>query len=446
MPSLVRTPSRIAAAGECPASSERSEGRIRSLPTLPLETAQRIGRPPRPDVLGRRATPPLLRRQRVDRVGDAVVGPIGRDAARAAGHRAGDAPRDVVRLRAGVDEHHDVERAARRRDQPLRNLERGLVQIAHVRVQPPRLADDRLDDARMAVAHDRHVVVRIQVAAARRRRSARRRRRARGAEARGREAVIAGPAPLRDARPAAARSCRGPALDRPAAAATSSQPAPAAARSAATPRSAVSPMSESGSSYSAARDAGTTTATHIRAARSSPRIARSPGLERRDLLVAVDQRAARRGRTRRPTPTIHDGFQHGRQIDHQRRPAGVAEVDDPGDLPRVVDEHVRGAQVCVDDLRAQAGPHRRDDLLVAIERPLDQLATLRVANRARASAAEAARAGHPRASPAWRPDARSHAAPYRRARPWFPNRGPPRRSGSAPTTDVRPGSRSYIRA
>ena len=79
-----------------------------------------------------------------------------------------DAPGDVVRLAPRVDEHHAVEPGLRwhRGEQALGQLDQRLVEVARVGVEQARLPHDRLGHARVAVADDRHVVVRIEQAAA----------------------------------------------------------------------------------------------------------------------------------------------------------------------------------------------------------------------------------------------------------------------------------------
>ena len=111
---------------------------------------------------------PLFRRQVSDGVGDAVICVLGHDRPAPPRHRRCDPPRDVVRLAARVDEHHRVEPGLGRHrgDQPFSELDQRFVQIAGVRVERPRLADNRLGDARMAVTDDGHVVVGVEQAGA----------------------------------------------------------------------------------------------------------------------------------------------------------------------------------------------------------------------------------------------------------------------------------------
>ena len=300
MPSLVRTLSRIAAAGlvagldralERPGRSHQRCRRSRagSRADARCEHARAPGRLPHSSGVSS-----------CDRVGDAVVGPVGRDAAAPPGRGAGDAPGDVVRLRARVDEHDRVQRAAGRGDQPLGDLDRRLVQVAHVRVQAPRLADDRLDHARMLVAHDRARCCRRRGSGGRRRRSARRPRHERGGVARGTWAASLPARRTRARRSASAGTDHpSPGSRPPNRRATSSQPTDSNSRRMLKARPRAPCGTASGSSYSAAREAGTTMrGAHPRGedlAQDAPLL----GLERRDLLVAVEQQVARRGRTRR---------------------------------------------------------------------------------------------------------------------------------------------------
>ena len=107
---------------------------------------------------------PLLRREVCDRSGHSVVRMLRDDRAVASGDAGRDPPRDVIRLASRIDEHHGVEPGLRRHrgEQALRELDERLVDVTRMRVQRTRLAYDRLCHARMGMADDRHVVVRVE--------------------------------------------------------------------------------------------------------------------------------------------------------------------------------------------------------------------------------------------------------------------------------------------
>ncbi len=346
-----------------------------------VEAAERVGRAPGADVLGPGPTPPLLRRQVGDRVRDAVVGEVGRDPAVDTRDGAGDPPGDVVRLRARVDEHHDVQRAAGRGGEPLGDLERRLVEVAHVRVQASSLADDRLDDPRMPVADDRDVVVRVEVAAA----VGVDQPRAVAADEVQRLAVEEAGHGRADG-PGAA-FCEG--RNRP--------PRPRLAP-AETPRDLVPAnrleLTEDRRAQFA--DAGLERLGVLveRAPRGRHDDGRAhprgeelaedrplPRLERGHLLVAVERETSGSEEVV-ALAAVDDRLEDGGEIDDERRPARIAEVDDPGDLAVVVDEDVRGAQVGVDDLGAEARPDGRNRELIPVEGRRDELPDLGVAHGA----------------------------------------------------------------
>ncbi len=72
--------------------------------------------------------------------------------------------------------------------------------------------------------------------------------------------------------------------------------------------------------------------------------------------------------------TPHQGLQSGRDIQDERRVRHVAEVDDPGHLPAVVEEQVVERDVVVDDLSAEPRERRHDALVEAGEHARQQLA------------------------------------------------------------------------
>jgi hypothetical protein len=94
-----------------------------------------------------------------------MVGELGDDRARVAGGGGREPPGEIVRLAPRVDEHDGVQpRLGRhRRDQALGQLDERLVQVARVRVQGARLADNRLGHARVTVTDDGDVVVGVEV-------------------------------------------------------------------------------------------------------------------------------------------------------------------------------------------------------------------------------------------------------------------------------------------
>ncbi len=111
---------------------------------------------------------PEGRRHLGDRDGDAVIGEAGHDHPRAAGHAAGDAKGQVVRLAAGAGEHHLRQVRRESAEQLLRVVEDDLVHVARMGVQHPRLPRHGRDHVRVAVPDAGDVVVHVEVALARR--------------------------------------------------------------------------------------------------------------------------------------------------------------------------------------------------------------------------------------------------------------------------------------
>ena len=106
--------------------------------------------------------PELLGRQSSSCRRGAVVGVLGDHGPAASGHSARDLDRDVVRLAARVDEHHDGELAGEQRDEPVGVGSYLVDEVAGVRGQPPRLRGERCRDPRVGVPHLWHVVVGVE--------------------------------------------------------------------------------------------------------------------------------------------------------------------------------------------------------------------------------------------------------------------------------------------
>jgi hypothetical protein len=95
-----------------------------------------------------------------------VVGEVGDDAACAAGREACDPPREVVRLAAGVQEEHAVESGGGHgREKSFGELDRCLVEVSAVGVEPPELGCHSCRDGRVGVPEHRYVVVGVEVGA-----------------------------------------------------------------------------------------------------------------------------------------------------------------------------------------------------------------------------------------------------------------------------------------
>ena len=335
------------------------------------------------------------------------------------GDGARDPPGEVVRLRARVDEHDRVERPAGRRDEPLGDLERGLVQVALVRVQPSRLADDRLDDARVPVAYDRDVVVRVEIAPS-----------VGGDQpdalaAHEMERVAIGqPGQRRPEHPRATigegRHGHSPPRLAPAEPSRDLLPADRVEQREERRRLAAEPGLER---VRVVVQRGPRGRHHDRGAHPGrEQLAEDrplPGLEWRHPLVAVEHQPNGPEGVVSVAPRDR-GLGDGHRVDHERRVARIAEVDDPGHLAVFVDEHVRGAQVRVDDLRAEPGPGRRDDGLVAVQgvrhEPADGGVRDRVEHRPQPERVLGVPQHHPPRGrvpePAQRPpDARRHRTP-----------------------------------
>ena len=332
-------------------------------------------------------------------------------------------------------------------DQPLRDLERGLVQVAHVRVQAPRLADDRLDDPRMPVADDRDVVVGVEIAAAV------------GVDQP--DAVATHQVQrlaIGEARHGGADRARAPLAPAPGTVQPAPGSRPPSRRADLVPADRLRAVAKD-------RDALAAQLGHERVGVVVQRGARGrdddrgahprgeelaedrplPGLERRDLLVAVDRQACGAEElvavATGSTTVSRTATRSTTSADQLASPKSMIPVTCPSSSTRTFEAHRSVWMTCARRL-GQTGV---TTLLVPVERRVDQLADLADRRRRRASAADGARAGRPRASRGRRTGARSRAAPARRARPSSPSREPPRRSRLAPLTDARPGSRSYIR-
>src|SRR6266478_1421504 len=86
---------------------------------------------------------------------------LGKGAART-GPSGCDAPRDVIRFAAGIDERACGQRGTGLLPKALGIVEHLLAEVTGVRVQRAALARDGLGYVRMAMADDRHIVVAVQ--------------------------------------------------------------------------------------------------------------------------------------------------------------------------------------------------------------------------------------------------------------------------------------------
>ncbi len=313
---------------------------------------------------------PALGREREGRLGDPVVGPRRRDTARGAGGVAGDPPRQVVGLAAGVHQEHPVEPSRQGGQQSFGQLDGGLLQIAAVGVERGELGADRVDDRWVRVSQHRHVVVGIEVAA------------------------TVGPFQeqpppthemhrlgVAELQPAEVRACveqvrRGsPPVGEPA---TDVRRAPVVARRdgrepgcqcveadvehglelavrlvADLRREALLPGPPSGDQDGR----GVATGHQVSEKLDLLRLQRGDGvIARQDLLRELQVGVA----------TEHVRRRH-RQVADQSRVGHVPEVGDAGDRQRLVDEDVGGGQVVVHDLGAQPEQLWSDSLLEAVE-------------------------------------------------------------------------------
>ena len=342
-----------------------------------VRAAIRVGRQPGLDVRGRPAGEPALRGEGRARLRDAVVGPGRAQPAGVPGVGRRHPPRQVVRLGARVDEEDGVEIRWTGRDQPFRELDRGLVEVAHVRVEEPCLSGRGFGDARVAMPDARDVVVGIQVAAAvgvRHPDAARagqvdrvliRQRFEGGAQhglaARGQVGVG------RVARRAAETSGRlvpSGVEDRPDDRLSGRRVA----------------LGELGVLEPARRAPGRDGDRH-RGSGGDEFAHQSElhGFQRRQSLVAV-QHQARDPEELVGVAAVRQRIDDGCDVDRHRRVAHVAEVDDAGDPPVVVDEGVVDGEVRVDDLRPQERPGRDDHGFEAIQNGGDGGTATRVAD------------------------------------------------------------------
>ena len=133
----------------------------------PVRAAIIVGRDQRAHMRGDAAGIAAGGREGVDRLGDAVIGVFHGQAAAVAGIGPGHAPGDIVRLAARIDEGADLQVARQRRPQPFAVVQHLGSEIARVGVQGAHLARDGLDHMGMAVPDMRHVVIGVEIAAAR---------------------------------------------------------------------------------------------------------------------------------------------------------------------------------------------------------------------------------------------------------------------------------------
>ena len=102
-----------------------------------------------------------------DRLAVAVIGGVGADDAALAGGAARHAQRHLVGLGARAAEDDALDRRTVERRDAFRQGDDAFVQVAAVHVERRLLARHRLDDVRVGMPDARHVVVHVDVAAAR---------------------------------------------------------------------------------------------------------------------------------------------------------------------------------------------------------------------------------------------------------------------------------------
>jgi hypothetical protein len=114
----------------------------------------------RPALLGRRENRAHLHH----RSGIAVIRPLGRDDALPAARVARDAKRQLVRLTPGAAERGHGKPAVEEGGEALGVSHDVLIEIAGVDVEDRGLAGERRDDARMAMADVRHIIIGVEIA------------------------------------------------------------------------------------------------------------------------------------------------------------------------------------------------------------------------------------------------------------------------------------------
>ena len=92
-----------------------------------------------------------------------MVSELGDDESAAPGHRLADAHRKIVGLASRTGEYHAAGLRQQCRQQLFGELQRLLGEITRVSVEHARLAGERFDYLRVAVADDGHIVIRIQI-------------------------------------------------------------------------------------------------------------------------------------------------------------------------------------------------------------------------------------------------------------------------------------------
>ena len=247
-----------------------------------------------------------------------------------------------------------------RRDQPFRQLDDVLVEVARVRVERGGLRGDGRHDPRVGVPDDRHVVVRVEVAPPVGGLHPRALCRGRGGAASG-SSVPRARCPSTPRRRASSSSVgtRRAIGVRPIDArrrAASSKPMPSSCSSSSHAGSA-QPWMYALSGYCRRPDgADEDRLGHA----TSQEVGEEIGLERferRDRCVPCEEGLAH---LEHVGPAADERLQGGRHVEDERGVGHVAEVDDPGHPAAIVEEQVVERDVVVDDLRPEAGERRHD--------------------------------------------------------------------------------------
>ena len=284
-----------------------------------------------------------------------MVGVLRHDRAAVAGHAGGEAPGEVVRLAAGVHEQHGVQaRVGReRRQQPFGELDERRCEVPRVRCAEPCLADDRLRHARVAVAHDGHVVVGVEEPATVRlvNPDALCANRVDGAAVRERgqetaERLIATPGQLA----ARGRRSRAAELTRDVLRREAVEQLEQSPRVVVPGFDVLGILGEAAGTPGADRD--------DRGEPGDDQVAEQLELERLEGEVRAEavERDTRDPKdvSGRPPPQI--GRERNRDVGRERGVAAVAEIEDAGEPALLVQQQVVEVEVAVDDLGTQPGP------------------------------------------------------------------------------------------